>query len=187
MVLPFIIGGVLAILTGVGISKASEKIDDIRHDVKDVVRTATDTITGIRHDAFGIITRLAVTIDHVAYNLTNNVNAITHGCLNSIEMVSHRIDISVRLLTNTIMAFVTTCSLSLLLYLTDFSPFLRTIVWFLFSSLCFYMVRNYVLHSNSVLSLQQYASSIHSAIDNNTIIGEKNTSYLSIREQKILF
>jgi uncharacterized membrane protein YgaE (UPF0421/DUF939 family) len=185
MVLPFLIGGGLAILTGFVLSKVSKKIDHIRHDIKDITRTATDITTDVRHDVFDNITRFAVTMDHIACDLTNNVNAITNGCLKCMEMISHRIDVSVHVLTNTIMAFFTACSLSLLLYLTDFSPFLRTIVWFLFISLCFYMVRNYVIHSNLVLSPQQYIPSIHSAIDKkNTIRGEKNTSYLSIRDQE---
>jgi hypothetical protein len=179
MVLPFLIGGGLAILTGFW--KASKKVDDIRHDIKDIARTATDITTDVRHDLFGIITRFALTMDHIACNLTNNVDAITYGCLNSIEMITHRIDVSVHLLTNAIMAFLTACSLSLLLYLTDSSPFLRTIVWFLFISLCFYMVRNYVIHSNLVLSPQQYIPLIHPAVDNNnTIRGEKNASYLAL-------
>ena len=88
-------------------------------------------------------------LNHLVSNVTDNVNTITDGCLKSIGMISHRLETKLDLLINTIIGFVITCSLSLLLYLTDFSPILRTIVWFLFISVCFYMIRNYITHSNS--------------------------------------
>ena len=183
MVLPFVIGGCLAILTGFLYMKGSKTINTARNDIKNVARATVDIATDVRHDVFGIVTQLVVTIDRLAGNLTGNLNAITHSCLNSIEMISRRIDISFQLLTNTIMAFATTCSLGLLLYLTDFSPFLRTIVWFLFASVCFYMIRNYVAHSSLMHSSQEYVPSNDPTTDNHyTITGEKDASYLPINE-----
>jgi hypothetical protein len=186
MVFPFLIAGALALLTGFVVVKASKKINDIRHNVKDFLKTAANTATDVRHDTFGIITRFALTIDHIACKLTENIDTFTRGCLDSITILSRRIDVSVHLLTNVVLGFFTACSLSLLLYLTDFSPFLRTIVWFLFISLCFHMVRNYVIHSNLVELPQQYAPSIHSALDKKKKIkGEKNTNDLFVFENKI--
>ena len=177
MVLPLIIGGGLALLGGAGVVgwKIFKTVDDIRHDAKDFGNVAAAAVNDIRCDAFNITKRLVRTVDHVAFNLTENITTFNHGCLASIGMLSRRIDVSVRLLTNAIVAFLTTCSLSLLLYLTEYSPFLRTVVWFLFVSLCFQMVCNYVIQSTLVEPSQQQGPSVQPTLNRKKLIkGEKN-------------
>ena len=127
------------------------------------------------------------TVNRLVPNLTDNVNTITDGCLKSIEMVSHRLDISLHLLTNTMMGFLTTCSLSFLLYLTDFSPFLRMMVWFLVVSVCFRMICNYIMHSNSMRLSQPDVSPMDPMVDNdNAKRGRKYMNFHRIDEQKII-
>lgn len=128
------------------------------------------------------------TVNRLVPNLTNNVNTITDGCLKSVEMVSHRLDISLHLLTNTMMGFLTTCSLSFLLYLTDFSPFLRIMVWFLVVSVCFRMICNYIMHSNSMRLSQPDVSPMDLMADNdNAKRGKQYMKFHPIQEQKIIF
>jgi hypothetical protein len=99
-------------------------------------------------------------------------------------MLAHRVNVSIFVLTNVILGILTSCPLGLLLYLTDFSPVLRTIVWFIFISLCFHMVRNYIRHSNLVELPQQYPLSTDPTIGKKPIKGERNTIDLILFERK---
>ncbi|CAF1216298.1 unnamed protein product [Adineta steineri] len=96
MVLPFVIGCGLALSATFVLWKGSKKIDDIRHDVKDTVKTAADIATDVRLDALNIVTRFALTIGHIAHNLTKNMDELTYGCLESLTMLTNRIDTSIR-------------------------------------------------------------------------------------------
>ena len=105
--------------------------------VNNVQGNVVDTLTAVRN-----------TIADLRQDASVNMNNVVNESLVSIRTITHRADLTVFLLTNTLLALAAMLALSLLLYLTNFSPFLRSIVWTLFVLLCWLMIKNYIRHSS---------------------------------------
>ncbi|CAF1024628.1 unnamed protein product [Adineta steineri] len=113
------------------IAKFETTAIEVQENLATTITTAIDMISHLHHDASDIMTNLA------------------HESLESLRGLTARVDRSVFLLTNTVMAIATAIALSFLLILTNFSPFLRNIVWLMFAILCIYMILTYIQHSQS--------------------------------------
>ena len=92
--------------------------ETIRLEMGDISSKALDTINGIRTD-------VAVTL----------------------VTVTHLTDRTSFLLSNAVLGLTTALALCLLFHLTQFSLFLRAVIWIILASVCVNMVLTYVRHS----------------------------------------
>jgi hypothetical protein len=116
---------------GQTVGKIQNTVDGVVHDIGATLATVTNTINDLRHDASGTM-----------INVTNE-------CLESLRIITRRVDHTNFLLTNAALAIAAAIALGILLHLTHFSVVLRTIVWFMYASLCLHMMLTYVRHSDS--------------------------------------
>ncbi|CAF0733833.1 unnamed protein product [Adineta steineri] len=110
-----------------------------------IVRTADNT----RRDATPVGHKLANAADDYMGHPVENANLITYVSVWLFMTLTNRLNIIMCILAATAFGFVAMRTPSFLSYLTDFSSYLRAIFWFLFTALCFFMVRNYNQHSRS--------------------------------------
>ena len=80
----------------------------------------------------------------VLESIADSLNKLTNGCLLSLAILTRRLDLSMFLLTNAVLGLTAGITLTPLLYLSQFSPVLRFIVWTMYASLCFSMVVTYI-------------------------------------------
>jgi len=95
-------------------------------------------------------------VDSIGHKLTESVDHLSLSCAESLVMTTLRMNINIDLLVTAICGCFIACPLGLLLWLTDSSPILRAVVWFLFISLCFRMVLDYFEQSKRTRANIQY-------------------------------
>ncbi len=106
-------------------------MNGMSEDVSATLAAVTNTINGLRDDASGTMINVA------------------NECLESLRILTQETERTTFLLTNGLLALMTAIALSIFLYLTQFSPFLRAIVWTMYASLCLHMLMTYIRHSRS--------------------------------------
>lgn len=99
----------------------------------------------------GMVVKLRNTTREVVQDIgaTNNISS---EFLESLRVITHRPDQTTFLLTNAVFAMITAIILSIRLYLTHFSVFLRGVVWIIYAGLCSHMVMTYVRYSHFQLA-----------------------------------
>ena len=103
---------------------------DIHHTTAELI----DTIHALRGDASGTIHR------------------VTHQLIETLRVITGETQQTTALLRNGFLALMAIVGLSLLLFLTNFSPFLRFLVWLMYATLCLHMLMTYIRHSHRRIS-----------------------------------
>ena len=123
-------------------------------EVRKCVTNNADQVTNGTLESLATITR---SLDTSLTSVTNNVDKLTNGMLGSLAVGIQRLNVSVALITDAVLGLAAAIALSLLLYLTQFSPLLRATVWMMFGSLCFSMVLTYLRQSRCFIGEETFA------------------------------
>ena len=114
-----------------------------------MLATVQNTADGMRENVATTLTTVTNMIGDFRRDTSGTMVNVTNESLESLRRITHRADQTAFLLTNAILAITAAIALSLLLFLTNFSPFLRNVVWIMFAILCAYMILTYIGHSQS--------------------------------------
>lgn len=111
-----------------------------------------NTINGMSQDIHETLNELTSTIHALQIDASGTINQLSEQITESIQIITREAEQTTVLLRNGFFAMMTAMSLSVLLYLSDFSPFLRAIIWTLYAALCFHMIMTYLRHSRRRIS-----------------------------------
>ena len=115
--------------------------NEISNDMNATWTELSTLMQGLQTDPFGTIQRLS-------NQLTKTIRLITTE--------AEQTTLSIRY---GFVAMMGAILLSLVLYLTNFSPLLRVIVWTIYAGLCLHMLMTYLRHSHrTILSNSQHPS-----------------------------
>jgi hypothetical protein len=106
-----------------------------------------NTIDRVAQDIGATMTTLANTATNLQYDVSGTVVNVAQECVESLRIITQQTERTTYLLTNGLLAMMTAFVLSIFLYLTHFSPFLRAIIWTMYASLCLHMLMTYIRHS----------------------------------------
>ncbi len=113
------------------VSRLQNTFDGVAQDINDTMATLKNTISNLQRDTSGTVANVG------------------KECVESLRIITQQTERTSCLLTNGLLAMMTAMALSIFLYLTNFSPLLRAIVWTMYASLCLHMLMTYVRHSRS--------------------------------------
>ena len=107
-----------------------------------------NAINGLSQDINATLTALTNTIHGLQGNASGTINRLTTELTETLRTVTAEAQQTTLLFRNAFLAIMTAMALSVLLYLTNFSPFLRFMVWAMYACLCLHMFMTYMQHSS---------------------------------------
>ena len=102
------------------------------------------TINDITQDSHATLNELTSTIHALQIHVSGTINQLSEPITESIQIITRAAEQTMVLLRNGFLAMMTAVSLNVLLYLSNFSCFLRAIVWILNVNLCFHIIMTYL-------------------------------------------
>jgi hypothetical protein len=131
--------------------------DSTTNNLNKLTDSTTNNLDKLTDGGLNSLAMLTHRLDMSLKCVTNNLDQLTNGGLMSLAMLTHRLDISLALMTNAIVGLAAATALAPLLYLTQFSPLLRSIVWMMYGSLGFSMVLTYLQQSQFFIGKNIFA------------------------------
>lgn len=117
-----------------------------------ILNCVPNAVNTFSTDAHHTVTELINTIHALRGDASGTIHRVTHQLIETLRIITGETQQTTALLRHGFLAMMAIVGLSLLLFLTNFSPFLRFLVWLMFATLCLHMLMTYARYSHRRIS-----------------------------------
>lgn len=117
-----------------------------------IINCVPNAVNRLSIDAHRTVTELNDTIYALRGDASGSIHRVSHQFINTLRIITGETQQTTALLRTQFVAVMTIIALSLLLLLTNFSPFLRFLVWLMYATLCLHLLLTHVRYSQRQIS-----------------------------------